>query len=184
MSTSPQAANRSQEAFGQPVERARTKVRDFMEDHVQEFIRHSPFAVLSTADSQGNCDASPRGGTPGFVRVLDQRRLLLPDVAGNRLFQSYGNIDANPYVGLLFLIPGLDRTVRVNGKARPVDADEAAALQAALAVYWHDDNTKLIQGLLIEVEEAYGHCPRALKFSNLWDTDTIEDNQRQSPLAD
>ncbi|MGB1718236.1 MAG: pyridoxamine 5'-phosphate oxidase family protein, partial [Candidatus Latescibacterota bacterium] len=81
-------ANRFQEAFGLPVSGARTKVRDHMEEHVVDFIRHSPFAVLATSDGQGHCDASPRGGTPGFVRVLDERRLLLPDVAGNRLFQS------------------------------------------------------------------------------------------------
>lgn len=96
-------ANRFQEAFGLPMSGARTKVRDHMEEHVVDFIRHSPFAVLATSDGQGHCDASPRGGTPGFVRVLDERRLLLPDVAGNRLFQSYGNVDDNGHVGLLFL---------------------------------------------------------------------------------
>ena len=170
-------ANRFQEAFGLPVPRARTKVRGHMEEHVVDFIRHSPFAVLATSDGQGHCDASPRGGTPGFVRVLDERRLLLPDVAGNRLFQSYGNVDDNGHVGLLFFIPGRDHTVRVNGRARPVDQAEVETLQAELSVYWHDDNTKLVQGLLVEVDEAYGHCPRALKFSNLWDVETIEKNR-------
>ncbi|MGB1891045.1 MAG: pyridoxamine 5'-phosphate oxidase family protein [Candidatus Latescibacterota bacterium] len=170
-------ANRFQEAFGLPVSGARTKVRDHMEEHVVDFIRHSPFAVLATSDGQGHCDASPRGGTPGFVRVLDERRLLLPDVAGNRLFQSYGNVDDNGHVGLLFFIPGRDHTVRVNGRARPVDQAEVETLQAELSVYWHDDNTKLVQGLLVEVDEAYGHCPRALKFSNLWDVETIEKNR-------
>ncbi|NKB70121.1 MAG: pyridoxamine 5'-phosphate oxidase family protein [Candidatus Latescibacteria bacterium] len=176
-------ANRFQEQFGQPSEGARTKVRELMEEGVQEFIRHAPFAVLATSNADGRCDASPRGGTPGFVRVLDERRLLMPDVAGNRLFQSYGNIDSNSGVGLLFFIPGLERTVRINGRARPIDAEEAERLQAELAVYWHDDNTKLLQGLLIEVEEAYGHCPRALKFSNLWDAGTIERNRQDSPLS-
>ena len=177
-----QPANRFQETFGEPVERARTKVRPYMEEHVQDFIRHAPFAVLATSDAEGHCDASPRGGKPGFVRVLDERRLLLPDVAGNRLFQSYGNVDANGHVGLLFFIPGLERTVRVNGRARPVDAQETASLQAELSVYWHDDNTKLLQGLLVEVDEAYGHCPRALKFSGLWDTGAIEANRRTPPV--
>jgi len=177
-----QPANRFQDAFGLPVERARTKVRAYMEEHVQDFIRNAPFAVLATSDADGHCDASPRGGMPGFVRVLDERRLLLPDVAGNRLFQSYGNVDANGHVGLLFFIPGLERTVRVNGRARPVDADETKALQAELSVYWHDDNTKLLQGLLIEVDEAYGHCPRAFKFSGLWDTEAIEANRQNPPV--
>lgn len=74
----------------------------------------------------------------------------------------------------MFFIPGLERTVRVNGRSRVIDKDEAQALQAELAVYWHDDNTKLVQGLLIQVEEAFGHCPRALKFSKLWDAETID----------
>lgn len=80
-----QPDNRFQEEFGLPGEGVRTKVRDFMEEPVRDFIRHSPFAVLATSDAEGHCDASPRGGTPGFVRVLDERRLLLPDVAGNRM---------------------------------------------------------------------------------------------------
>ena len=172
-------ANRFQETFGLPVEGARTKVRTFMEEHVVDFIRRSPFAVLATSDAQGHCDASPRGGTPGFVRVLDERRLLLPDVAGNRLFQTYGNVDDNGHVGLLFFIPGNERTVRVNGRARPITESEVEALQAELSVYWHDDNTRLLQGLLIDVDEAYGHCPRALKFSKLWDVETIENNRSQ-----
>jgi uncharacterized protein len=179
--TAIQPANSFQEEFGLPSEGARTKVLDFMEERVQNFIRHSPFAVLATSDADGNCDASPRGGTPGFVRVLDERRLLLPDVAGNRLFQSYANVAGNGRVGLLFFIPGIERTVRVNGRARALKKGEAEALQAELAVYWHDDNTKLLQGLLIEVDEAYGHCPRALKFSNLWDVETIEKNKAESP---
>ena len=181
--TAEQPANRFQEDFGLPGKGARTKVRDFMEEPVREFIRHSSFAVLATSDAEGHCDASPRGGTPGFVRVLDERRLLLPDVAGNRLFQSYGNVESGGCVGLLFFIPGLERTVRVNGRARAIDAEEAQALQAELAVYWHDDNTKLLQGLLVEVEEAFGHCPRALKFSNLWDAETIEQNRQESPVG-
>ena len=170
-------ANRFQEAFGLPVPGARTKVKDHMEESVMDFIRSSPFAVLATSDQGGHCDASPRGGTPGFVRVIDKRRLLLPDLAGNRLFQSYGNVDGNGHVGLLFFIPGRDHTVRINGRARPIDQTEVKTLQTELSVYWHDDNTKLVQGLLIEVDEAYGHCTRALKFSNLWDVETIEKNR-------
>ena len=75
------AANRYQERFGEPSERARLKVADRMDPYVQEFVRHAPFAVMSTADGDGRCDASPRGGRPGFVKVLDDRRLLLPTCA-------------------------------------------------------------------------------------------------------
>jgi predicted pyridoxine 5'-phosphate oxidase superfamily flavin-nucleotide-binding protein len=117
-------ANRFQETFGTPSDRARTKVKETMSDEVQEFIRESPFVVLATSESDGRCDASPKGGKTGFVKVLDDRHLLLPDVAGNRLFQSYENIDGNAQIGLLFLIPGSDKTVRVNGNAKIVDREE------------------------------------------------------------
>lgn len=175
-------ANRFQEQFGQPAERARTKVCDYMEKAVQDFIRQAPFAVLATSDAEGHCDASPKGGKPGFVRILDERHLLLPDVAGNRLFQSYENIDGNAHVGLVFFIPGIDRTARVNGSAQVVDREELERCEMELAVYQPDENAKNLQGLLIEVEEAYGHCPRALKFSNLWDVETIERHQQESPV--
>ena len=177
------ATNRFQAEFGTPSERARTKVRDYMEDHVQEFIREAPFAVMATSDAEGNCDASPKGGKPGFVLVLDERHLLLPDVKGNRLFQSYQNIDGSGRVGLIFFIPGVNRTVRVNGTASVVDGEEMRRREIELAVHEPDENAMVLQGLLIEVEEAYGHCPRALNFSNLWDTDTIDRNRRQPSVA-
>ena len=174
MSTDTLPANRFQETFGTPSEGARTKVRDSLSKDLQDYIQRSPFAVLASSDSEGRCDASPKGGKPGFVKIIDDRHLLLPDVAGNRLFQSYENIDGNPQVGLLFMIPGQDRTVRVNGTASIVDKDELERQQMKLAVHQPDDNARNQQGLLIEVDEAYGHCPRAFKFSKLWDTDQIE----------
>jgi len=172
--------NRFQETFGTPSDRARTKVIDTLSEDVQEFIQQAPFVVLATSNSNGQCDASPKGGNPGFVKVLDEKHLLLPDVAGNRLFQSYENVDTNPQVGLLFMIPGSDHTARVNGRARVVNKEELAQYQVTLSVQWTDDNTKHLQGLLIEVEEAYGHCPRAFKFANLWDAETIAKNQQKS----
>jgi PPOX class probable FMN-dependent enzyme len=170
-------ANRYQETFGTPSEGARTKVKDTLSEDVQTFIQNAPFVVLATSNKDGECDASPKGGTPGFVKVLDEKHLLLPDVAGNRLFQSYENIDTNPQVGLLFMIPGSDRTARVNGHARVVTAEELEQYKITLSVHWTDDNTKQLQGLLIEVKEAYSHCPRAFKFANLWDSETIKNNQ-------
>ena len=80
--------NRFSEQFGYASGRAATKVKNYMTDYVQEFIRNSPFTVMASSDEEGNCDASPKGGMPGFVRVLDERHRLLPDVAGNKLFQS------------------------------------------------------------------------------------------------
>ena len=173
-------ANRFQAIFGIPSEGARKKVISALSEKVQEFIRSSPFVVMATSNSKGQCDASPKGGTPGFVKILDDKHLLLPDVAGNRLFQSYENVDANPQVGLLFMIPGSDQTVRVNGHARVVQKEDLDPYHVALSVHWTDENTKHIQGLLIVVEESYTHCPRAFKFADLWDVDTIEKNRNTS----
>ena len=115
------ASNQYQEQYGLPRESTADKVRDHMHPWVQEFIRSSPFAVLASANADRNCDASPKGGKPGFGIVVDDRHLILPDVKGNRLFQSYENVDANPHVALLFMIPGLDQTARVNGSAEVID---------------------------------------------------------------
>jgi len=178
--------NRFAEKFGYPNPngRAVTKVKDYMTSYVQDFIRHAPFMIMATGDEAGHCDASPKGGQPGFVKVLDERHLLVPDVAGNKLFQSYQNLDINPHVGLLFLIPGVNDTVRVNGTVRIVDKDALEQQNLTLSLYNPDDNAKHLQGLVVEVEEAYGHCPRALKFSQLWDIDTIQANQEHRPVSD
>lgn len=163
--------------FGKPSARVQGKLVDTLSPDVRDFIARSPFLVMATADGEGRCDASPKGGRPGFVAVLDDRHLLIPDVAGNRLFQSYTNMTGNPHVGLLFLIPGSDRTVRVNGRARLVTEEEVRRHVDGLAVHWRDDNTKLLQGLLVEVEEAYGHCPRAFLFADLWNGEAIAANR-------
>src|SRR5262245_13210617 len=111
--------NRFAEQFGypNPTGRAVTKLKEDMTAYVQDVIRHAPFMIMATSDQDGHCDASPKGGRPGFVKVLDEQHLLVPDVAGNKLFQSYQNLDRNPHVGLLFFIPGVNDTVRPNGHA-------------------------------------------------------------------
>ena len=101
---------------GSPSESSSTKVKPFLTETIIEFIKSSPFAVLASSDSDGNCDASPRGGLPGFVKVLSERRLFIPDIKGNRLFQSFGNFESNPKAGLVFFIPGKSKMVRVNGR--------------------------------------------------------------------
>ena len=170
------------EQFGKPAERTQAKVRPYMIEWIQDFIRQSPFAILATSNADGQCDASPKGGKPGFVKVLDDRHLLIPDVAGNRLFQSYENVSANAAVGLLFLIPGHDCTARVNGTVEIVDKEQLAALNVQMEIFNPDDHAKVWQGLLLTVQEAYAHCPRAFKFSNLWDVETITRNQA-TPLG-
>ena len=177
-----QESSRFNDQFGEMSQRAKVKVKGEMSDFVQKFIQASPFVVMASADPEGNCDASPKGGKPGFVKVIDSTRLLLPDVAGNRLFQSYQNMDANPHVGLLFMIPGVNDTVRVNGTVSIVDKEELERQKVELSLYWTDDNARHLQGIIINVEESYGHCPRAYNFAKLWDTDQIADNQANRPI--
>jgi PPOX class probable FMN-dependent enzyme len=171
-------------AFGAPSDRAVAKLKSHLTPYIQEFIKAAPFAVMATTADDGRCDASPKGGKPGFVKVLDEKHLLFPDVAGNRLFQSYQNIETNPYIGLIFFIPGINDTVRVNGKVSIVTKEELEAQNIELSLYETDDNSKHLQGMLVEVEESYGHCPRALNFSHLWDTDEIAKNKANSPIPE
>ena len=169
-------------AFGAPSDRAVSKLKTHLTPYVQDFIKAAPFVIMATTGEEGRCDASPKGGKPGFVKVLDEKHLLFPDVAGNRLFQSYQNIESNPYIGLIFFIPGLNDTVRVNGKVSVVTKEELERQNIELSLYETDDNSKHLQGMLIEVEEAYGHCPRALNFSHLWDPEEIAKNKDSAPI--
>ena len=116
--------NKYTKAFGLPIERVQNKTKDFLTGPIKDSIAESPVLVMATSSSDGRCDASPKGGKPGFVRVLDDAHLLVPDVAGNKLFQSYQNMDENPHVGLIFFIPGLSDVVRVNGKVVQVTREE------------------------------------------------------------
>jgi uncharacterized protein len=166
--------------LGGPHPVAATKVKDHLEPHVQAFIRHAPFAVLASSNADGDCDASPKGGLPGFVKILDARTLLIPDLGGNRLFQSYQNFESNPKAGLLFMIPGMDVTVRVNGRISVVEADDLRSRGIAPEVLNADANAGLVQGMLLAVDEAYFHCPRSFRFAELWNTDTIAANRSRS----
>ena len=174
--------NRFSDTFGYATGRAATKVVDHMTPYVQEFIQNSPFVIQSSADADGNCDASPKGGKPGFVKILDEKHLVFPDVEGNKLFQTYQNLDSNPHVGLLFLIPGVNEVVRVNGRVTIVNQEELEKKDVEVALYEIDERSKHLQGIVIEVDEAYTHCPRALKFSDLWNTETISANIAERPI--
>jgi predicted pyridoxine 5'-phosphate oxidase superfamily flavin-nucleotide-binding protein len=171
----------ARQKFGEPHEMARKKVFAFMPEMVQDFVRQAPFAVLATANAEGDCDASPKGGQPGFVKVIDERHLLVPDIAGNKLFQSYENVESNRKAGLVFLIPGCDWTVRVNGRVSVVDKQDGRLTDVDPEVFAPDENTRVQQGLLLEVTEAYAHCPRAFTFSKLWDVEQIAETREQEP---
>lgn len=169
--------------FGFPKERPANKVKGYLVDKVKDFIRQSPMMVMATSAADGSCDASPKGGLPGFVKILDDSTLLVPDVAGNNLFQSYINMSENPHIGLVFFIPGIRETARVNGRIKLIDKDELERLEVELEVHNPDDNSRVQQGIVVEIEEAYGHCPRALAFSKFWDEDQIKENQNPSRKA-
>ena len=173
--------NKYQDKLGYTAERTKRKVKPTMAKWIQDFIRHSPFCVLATSNAHGDCDASPKGGKPGFVKILNDKQLFIPDVAGNKLFHGYGNIESNPKAGLIFFIPGHNSTVRVNGGVRVIDGVELRDVR--LEVHNPDEKAKLVQGLLLDVDEAYSHCPRALKFSNLWDVEEITRNVANPPIG-
>jgi PPOX class probable FMN-dependent enzyme len=138
------------------------KVLDRFDRHARAFIELSPFLVLGTADADGKQDVSPRGDPPGFVRVLDDRTLAIPDRPGNRRVDSLGNVLANPEVGLLFFVPGVNETLRVNGRARVSTEPD---LMDRLAVA----GRPALSALVIEVREVFFHCGKALIRSRLWD---------------
>ena len=150
------------ETYRPPAPRAAQKVLDRLDGHCRNFIALSPFCVLSTSNADGQPDASPRGDPPGFVRVLDERTLLLPDRPGNNQVDSLQNVVANPGVGLLFFVPGMNETLRVKGRAEIVTGE---GLLAPLAV----GGRAPLSGLRVTVEEAFLHCGRALLRGRLWD---------------
>jgi PPOX class probable FMN-dependent enzyme len=150
--------------FGPVGKLAESKTLPRLDRFCRDFIALSPFLVLATADGAGGVDASPRGDAPGFVAVLDDSTLLLPDRPGNRRVDSFQNIVASPGIGLIFFVPGIDETLRVNGRAR-LATDPA--LLAGVAAQGKIPTT----GVLIEVQEAFFHCAKALIRSRLWDPD-------------
>jgi uncharacterized protein len=158
---SPQALR---DLYGTVSPLAARKVLPSLDEHCCAFIRLSPLVVLATADSAGGMDASPRGDAPGFVLIVDDKRLLLPDRPGNNRVDSYANIVACPGVGLLFFVPGIDETLRVNGRAAVITEAEELAKVAS-----HGKTPKA--GLLITVEEAFFHCGKALKRSRFWSSE-------------
>lgn len=147
--------------YGEPHERSVLKVNDFLDEHSRRFIQAATFAVLATSDRAGNMDCSPRGDRAGFVRVLDEKTLLIPDRRGNNRMDSLKNILENPHVALLFFVPNVAETFRVNGTAQ---ISAAPDLLAEFAVEGKMPKTVLI----IRVREAFVHCSRALVRAELW----------------
>jgi uncharacterized protein len=149
------------ELIGSPAELVVSKISPKLNDLTRQFVERSPFMCLATSAPDGSCDVSPRGDPAGFVRILDERTLFIPDRPGNRLADSLRNILANPQVGLLFLIPGVGDSFRVNGRATLVTDEELLAGSEV-----EGKAPKL--GILVEIDECYTHCSKALIRSDLW----------------
>jgi PPOX class probable FMN-dependent enzyme len=148
--------------LGKPARRALDKQMERLDDHCRSIIARSPFVVVSSADADGRPDASPKGDAPGFVLVLDERTLAIPDRPGNRRADTFRNVLANPRVGLLFLVPGRMETVRINGRAR---ISREPDLLQRMAVQGRPP----LLSLVVEVEEAFVHCGKCMLRSRLWD---------------
>jgi PPOX class probable FMN-dependent enzyme len=154
--------------IGEPSALVQSKIADRLNDLTRQFIERSPFLCLATSAADGSCDVSPKGDPAGFVRILDDRTLLLPDRPGNRLADSLRNVLENPRVALLFVIPGVTDTFRVNGRAEIVTDPELLEFCAV-----EGKVPKL--AMRIEIEQAYTHCSKAFLRSNLWDPERFVD---------
>ncbi len=147
--------------LGQPMPLVIDKVHQRLTEADTDILARSPFCVLATCDADGNCDASPRGGEPGFAHVLDAGTLVLPDLPGNRRADSFHNVLENPHVGLLFLVPGSPEVLRVNGRAQVLrDAPFFDALTTR--------GRRPLLALVVDIDEIYLHCPQSLNRSGLW----------------
>lgn len=153
------------ELLGEPMPRVRDKARPALLDIDRAWLAASPFCVVATSNPDGTCDASPKGDPAGFVHVIDDRTIAIPERRGNKRADGYKNILVNPHVGLLFVIPGRGDTLRINGRAHLVsDAP------------WFDEMVvkghRPVLALVVEIEEIFGHCAKAFMRSQLWHPET------------
>jgi PPOX class probable FMN-dependent enzyme len=149
------------DVVGTPIPRVAQKERPVLDPMDVVWISRSPFLMIATSAVDGSCDVSPKGDPAGFVRVLDERTIAVPERPGNRRVDGYRNVLSNPHVGLIFLVPGRNDTLRVNGRARLV---RDAPCFDAMVVKGH----RPILALEVDVEEVFYHCAKAFLRSGLW----------------
>lgn len=163
------------ELFPATHELAIQKCQTRLDKHAREFISRSPFLCLGTQGVDGRADVSPRGDPAGFVRALDQETLAIPDRPGNNRLDSLSNIVANPSVGLLFMVPGFDDTLRVNGTATLVVDPE---LLKAMSI---NDRVPKV-AIVVKVTSVFMHCAKAFRRSHLWDPSKFQDRSEMPSL--
>lgn len=162
--------------MGYPSELVTRKVIDYIDENCQLFIEESPFIVISTSDQNGNLDASPKGDPPGFVKILDNKTLAIPDRLGNKRADTFMNVLQNPKVGLIFLIPGIKETLRINGKAQIVKDKKVLELLA------HKNRLPNL-AMIVHVEEAFLHCTKCIIRSKLWANIDVASERKVPTLA-
>lgn len=150
--------------YPDPGQRALDKQVDRLDETMRTFVERSPFCILATTNGAGSVDASPRGGPPGFVRILDDRHVAIPDLNGNNRLDSYRNLIEHPHVGLLIIVPGKDETLRINGPATLTDDPEL------LAGFTRELRTPEL-AIVVETAEVYGHCAKAFRRGKVWQPD-------------
>jgi len=163
------------ECYPEPSERAVLKTQRALDVHMKRFVALSPFVCLGSSSEDG-ADVTPRGDQPGFVHVFDDATLLIPDWPGNNRLDTLMNIEANPQVGLLFLIPGFNESLRVNGTAE-------VSLDAALIERWTVNGKHPRSVVRVTVREAFLHCGKAIIRSKLWDESSRVDRSALPPYG-
>lgn len=149
------------ELLGEVMPRAAAKERPRLHERDRQWLAASPFCLIATSDAEGNCDVSPKGDPAGFTHVIDDTTIAIPDRPGNRRADGFRNVLRNPHVGLLFLIPGRNETLRVNGRARLL---RDAPFFDDMVVKGHRPRLALV----VEIDEIFFHCAKAFMRSSLW----------------
>lgn len=165
------------EAFGEGGPLVEDKVASFLSEPMQEFVRLSPFCVVSSQDADGNADTTPRGDPAGFVQIVSPKYLLIPDRPGNQRYDTFINVMSNPSISVLLMIPGVFDTLRINGLGfvtQDPDLLERCAINGRIPPL----------GLIVKIHEAFGHCSKAIRRSGLWDISTQIDRKDAPSLGD
>jgi PPOX class probable FMN-dependent enzyme len=148
--------------YREPSAIVRNKKHAAIDERSRAFLAHATFCLLATTDRDGRGDVSPRGGPVGFIKVLDERHIVIPDLSGNNLLDSLGNIAMNPSVGMLVLVPGLDETVRVNGQA-------SLSIDPSILSLWKGELRTPKVAIGIAIDEIFVHCAKAFRRGSVWD---------------
>lgn len=164
------------EILGQPAPRVLDKVIPTLDHHCRDFIARSPFVLIASANAHGNMDVSPKGDPPGFIHILDDATLAIPDRVGNRRADTLLNLIDNPHIGLLFLAPGKQETLRINGTAKIV---RDGWLRERMAMR----NKVPDLAVVVTVQEAFLHCAKCMIRSDLWNPENWPDVSNLAPIA-